>query len=379
MLREYIANLAIITSMVFIAGHIVRKDSFDKNITVLKGLYLGLIFGIFGTFSLLFTIEIGNGFIFDLRHLVIILTMMYGNVWSMIVTTSILILMRLLLVPITVKSLATLSIFFSIMIFCAFIYKQKWTMARKYTISNVMALGSIYLVYMIFLDPSLFQIALWKGIPLSLLGAIIVYYLYKVVEKDAKLYRKFKKESTKDFLTGVNNVRQFDLFLNRMSEKSLEDDTPLSLLFIDIDFFKKVNDSYGHPIGDLVLKKFAEVLSDLVSEKDFISRNGGEEFAVLLPECDHQQAIFFAERIRKQIEETPFIIHDNKSISTTVSIGVATLCETTRDIEELIIQADSALYSAKQVGRNRVCSIQRCKSCKFRRGEEPNCSYPLDS
>jgi diguanylate cyclase len=164
-----------------------------------------------------------------------------------------------------------------------------------------------------------------------------------------------------------------------MSEKSLEDDTPLSLLFIDIDFFKKVNDSYGHPIGDLVLKKFAVVLSDLVSEKDFISRNGGEEFAVLLPECDHQQAIFFAERIRKQIEETPFIIHDNKSISTTVSIGVATLCETTKDIEELIIQADSALYSAKQVGRNRVCSIQRCKSCKFRRGEEPNCSYPLDS
>lgn len=78
--------------------------------------------------------------------------------------------------------------------------------------------------------------------------------MYKVVEKDAKLYRKFKKETTKDFLTGVNNVRQFDLFLNRMSEKSLEDDTPLSLLFIDIDFFKKVNDSYGHPIGDLVLK-----------------------------------------------------------------------------------------------------------------------------
>jgi diguanylate cyclase len=132
-------------------------------------------------------------------------------------------------------------------------------------------------------------------------------------------------------------------------------DQPLSLLFIDVDFFKKVNDVYGHLNGDKVLKEISEILIKLSRENDVVTRKGGEEFTVLLSDCSLLEAKQVAERIRSEIENHSFISLNKEIIKITVSIGVSAFPETTKNPEILTEQADIALYKAKRDGRNRVC------------------------
>jgi diguanylate cyclase (GGDEF)-like protein len=128
----------------------------------------------------------------------------------------------------------------------------------------------------------------------------------------------------------------------------------LSALMIDLDHFKRVNDTYGHPIGDQVLAALADCCLKDLRPSDLFGRYGGEEFLVLLPETDHTQALEVAERLRKKVEK---ILLDTPRgpVNITVSVGVATLAkETDLDLDRLIIQADDALYAAKAAGRNQV-------------------------
>jgi len=128
---------------------------------------------------------------------------------------------------------------------------------------------------------------------------------------------------------------------------------PLSLLFLDIDDFKKVNDTLGHPVGDLVLKALGNYLQAAVRQADLVCRYGGEEFVVLLAETEAQQAKISAERLRAGISHIPVDLPE-RQLYFTVSIGVAELGPG-MDGETLVKAADAALYQAKQTGKNRVC------------------------
>jgi diguanylate cyclase (GGDEF)-like protein len=123
---------------------------------------------------------------------------------------------------------------------------------------------------------------------------------------------------------------------------------------VDIDHFKKVNDNYGHIIGDLVLTKVAACCLENIRDVDILSRYGGEEFAIILPETNLQAASEAAERLRQNIAKLP-ILTSQAPIKVTVSLGVATVDAKTPDILSLLSQADDALYMAKSQGRNRVC------------------------
>jgi diguanylate cyclase len=125
-------------------------------------------------------------------------------------------------------------------------------------------------------------------------------------------------------------------------------------LYIDIDHFKKVNDSYGHASGDLVLKDIGKILKHATRGHDIVSRKGGEEFAALLVDCSLEQALNAAERIRRTVEAYDFKSKDQTSIRVTISIGISSISEKTRTMKDLIEHADSALYSAKNSGRNQV-------------------------
>ncbi|WP_278280578.1 GGDEF domain-containing protein [Tepidibacter formicigenes] len=166
----------------------------------------------------------------------------------------------------------------------------------------------------------------------------------------------FKEQSIKDFLTGLNNVREFDLVLNKLINKVKEDKEKLSILIIDIDYFKKVNDTHGHQNGNLVLQELGRILCRSCRTGDIISRIGGEEFSILLPNCSYYQALEVGERIRRDIQNHKFILLDNANINVTVSIGVATYPDTVGNLDELVMKADEALYKAKQTGRNKVCA-----------------------
>lgn len=161
------------------------------------------------------------------------------------------------------------------------------------------------------------------------------------------------KCASHDGLTGVYNRRTFDIILADEFDRASRYGRELSLLVMDIDHFKQVNDTYGHVAGDQILIEFAQEISKQLRGVDLLARYGGEEFVVILPETSMEMALLIAERIRKSIEEQQYQANDD-IIRITTSAGVCSYPDQANTAEELIHHADSALYEAKQTGRNRV-------------------------
>jgi diguanylate cyclase (GGDEF)-like protein len=160
-----------------------------------------------------------------------------------------------------------------------------------------------------------------------------------------RLYEKTKSLSLHDPLTGLANRRLMHNELKKSIARVKRYGSPLSALMLDIDHFKKYNDTYGHVAGDKVLVNIARLVLKKTRELDFVVRYGGEEFFILLPEAGLTDASKAAERIRKTVEE---------KVGVTISIGVSTYHESMQSDEELIVKADEAMYQAKRNGRNRV-------------------------
>ena len=161
-----------------------------------------------------------------------------------------------------------------------------------------------------------------------------------------------KKEASTDFLTQVANRASFDRAIADLVNDFYKRNYPFVLLMIDIDHFKKINDTYGHQAGDFVLRELARLLKSQLRARDIIARYGGEEFAILLPGVTFSQAIRVAERLRRTVEKHLFKYGD-REIPVTVSIGVAPMREGL-DETSLVEKADKALYLAKRSGRNQV-------------------------
>ncbi len=213
----------------------------------------------------------------------------------------------------------------------------------------------------------------------NILGAIVAYSnIEKFLQKDidyliqltrqsgltiqrANVYAEVLKYATMDALTGLNNRRQFELRLNQEVSNSKRNNMPLCCMMIDVDYFKKVNDTYGHAAGDCVLKDVSEVIKNEIREYDIACRYGGEEFFIILPQTKLTEATSVAQRLRKVIEETKMDIKEAglegiSHLKVTASIGV---CEYNNVMtpSEFAQKADKALYEAKTTGRNRVIVI----------------------
>lgn len=172
-----------------------------------------------------------------------------------------------------------------------------------------------------------------------------------------KMYRELKKRSTRDGLTGTLNRGAFEERLDAECRSADRHDRPLSLLMVDIDHFKRINDNYGHPTGDDVLRTLARLLDEATRPGDVVARYGGEEFVVILPESGETGAAAMAERLRDGVEAARF--DGLTGLAVTVSIGHATRRPHSLTPDDLIEAADEALYRAKEGGRNRVVSASR--------------------
>jgi diguanylate cyclase (GGDEF)-like protein len=164
-----------------------------------------------------------------------------------------------------------------------------------------------------------------------------------------------KKEAIYDTLTNLFNRRHFEERLSAETQKAFENESNLSMIMVDIDHFKKVNDTFGHDGGDKVLREIASLLKNSVRQHDTVARYGGEEFALLLPGAPLDPTNMVAERIRRSVENTPFNMGQTQ-IRVTISLGISNFpIHRMKSKEELVKMADLALYEAKNGGRNRVC------------------------
>lgn len=176
---------------------------------------------------------------------------------------------------------------------------------------------------------------------------------YDVIKKINFMYSQTKHMSITDPLTGLFNRRHFESNLDREYSRAKRYKNELSFAIIDIDFFKKINDTYGHSCGDYVLKEVAYIISNTFRISDMVFRYGGEEFVVILTETPLENSIIPLERLRKAVEASKFVFN-KQEIKVTVSIGASSINEEVTNAWEMFDLADKALYFAKENGRNQV-------------------------
>jgi len=196
-------------------------------------------------------------------------------------------------------------------------------------------------------------VALHDGDKIQIGSATILKFSYQD-SLDEALQKNLYESATRDGLTHIYNKKYFIDTLRKEFAYCLRHRVPLSLLMVDIDHFKRINDTYGHQAGDYALSRLSTRILDAVRAEDVFARYGGEEFVVLLREAPEDKAFILAERLRRLVETTDFT-YNGQQMKVTVSIGIATLQDADyTDTDAFIAAADKHLYRAKQAGRNRV-------------------------
>ncbi|HEF1903327.1 TPA: diguanylate cyclase [Bacillus cereus] len=349
MLRDLFVNTTIIISFIFVGGQLLRDKPLKEGFSFLQKCVIGIFTGILGVLLMHFGVHIED-IMLDLRYLAVILAIIVGGPVASSITVTIILITRLIFTEYSLASeLACYTILLS-GIGVIFIARIQTSITLKLVWLHVYCLSILIVpMYILFNDISVVVLYLISSITTGYITFVSTNYVLQSNE----LFQKMKQYATIDALTGLGNVRQFDLEMNRhISNKNMKNDS-LCLLLIDIDHFKYVNDTYGHPAGDEVLKQVGCILQETSQFPDLAFRKGGEEFALLIPNKGLAYGICMGEQIRTAVEGHPFQLLDGTKIKITVSIGVS---EYEESPEQFIQAADDALYYSKRNGRNKVSS-----------------------
>lgn len=362
MVNDLFINTLLLISFTFVGGHVSRELPEKLKSSIWGKIIMGTSGGGLGILMMIYSIQvIGTDTLLDLRSLSIMMISSVGGWVSTLVTGIVIALYRIGKYGINQSSIfALVHICLYILLFGLTNKKVKTPWKNWFTkLAIVVFILVTTFLYLLKDVENHYSIIL--NFSLVVIGAgLLEYYLIKYAKHSNELYEIYQTDSTKDFLTGLNNTRQFDKLLNMSFERVIENNERLSCLMIDIDHFKKVNDTYGHAVGDLVLKELAEILKKNCRAFDYVGRVGGEEFCILLLDCSAERSFEIGTRIRNGVKEHKFPIGQDKFINITVSVGTATYPETVENIEEILKKADVGLYKAKQTGRDKVCDHQQC-------------------
>ena len=186
--------------------------------------------------------------------------------------------------------------------------------------------------------------------------AYVVGQLALQTTNDVKDIAILQHESITDALTGLKNRRYFDQRICEEVALSKRYKLPLTLILLDVDYFKKINDTYGHTVGDEVLTNLSKLVLEVVRDSDIVARYGGEEIAIITPNTSKAEAELLAERLRGKVEKTTVAMvgATQEIVQVTVSLGICSLSPVITDKQALLEESDQALYLAKKYGRNRV-------------------------
>ncbi|WML34242.1 diguanylate cyclase [Clostridium sp. OS1-26] len=355
MINSLFVNASILISFLYLGSQLLKNKKINPKSDLKTKILVGILSGLSGCVLMFNGIDLSHNMIMDFRIIALILSSICCGPISSLITTLIIATFRISYFGINNASLVASFNLTILFIIFSIISKSKINFSRKYISMGVVNIfSSIIWTLILVKDTNVILSILDNYILSTIIVSIIIYFVLIHISKTNELYFRLKQESTKDFLTGLNNVREFDKLLNKFSAIAIEKNEDLSLLMIDIDFFKSVNDTFGHASGDMVLKQLSHILINSCRSFDIISRKGGEEFTVILLDCNYERAIELAEKIRKTVEDHYFIIDKNKIIKITISIGASSYPNRTNNLNDLLYEADNALYFAKRNGRNQV-------------------------
>lgn len=358
-------SINILISALLLSNIIYRKRDLKHDCVLLieSKISFGIYGGVVGCLLIYYNFFHTGDTTLDFGYIAQVLVCIYGGWISLITQGIIMFIFRSIVYGFSISATVLIII---IITSCIIIFRFNISKFKQWMYISIL-IGSIYVIFIIrdivvnYQSPNVLII--------YLISVLLVNYVAHVISKYIALtdilYERYKNEAYKDFLTGLNNARNYDLLFKKFSQEIVEKNERLSLIMIDIDFFKKVNDTYGHECGDLVLKELSSILIKTCRQCDVVSRIGGEEFIILLPYTTSSQAMEVGERVRTVVEDYNFMIDSKRTIEITVSIGIATYPDTIDDLINLKQYADKALYNSKQTGRNKVSVFDKKEFDRF--------------
>jgi diguanylate cyclase (GGDEF)-like protein len=230
------------------------------------------------------------------------------------------------------------------LVFCAFWYTRSY--GRQVLIANGLIIGGLFAMILNARTRRFLQEAQHSTMNLAL--------AQKRLELERALKEQAKAQARTDYLTGLSNRRHFFELAERELARCARFHKPFALLMIDIDHFKRINDTWGHSAGDVVLKEVARLIRETLRDADIFGRTGGEEFAAIIVESDGNRALDVAQRLCAKLAEARIVVQDKVTVQVTISIGLSEMANPAGSFRRLLDEADQVLYQAKQQGRNRV-------------------------
>ncbi|GEL77598.1 GGDEF domain-containing protein [Tenuibacillus multivorans] len=355
MIDDLIMNICLLITFIFFWHQLftTRRLTYESPLWVKFS--DGFLAGVLGIILMRYSIYVNDITILDLRHVPIALVAYYGGLIPSLVGAVIITIGRYI-IDVNFSSHVALFMMLFIAIGSGFISNyvkaipwKKWLILLIYG----QAMFSIAL-YIVTPDYSqVLNIAILHII-FTLVGGMLAFYFLRYVRRNSELFLKYREFSRKDPLTDLFNVRTFYYYYENFLKQAKENNQSMVLMLLDIDHFKKINDTYGHMSGDEVLKQLGDLFKHEAGRDAIISRNGGEEFSILYLDKSVKKAEKVAENIRKRVEHTIFKLPHGHSIQLTISIGMAFYDRAMTEDHILFHEADEALYRAKNAGRNNI-------------------------
>ncbi|GIP38351.1 GGDEF domain-containing protein [Paenibacillus sp. J31TS4] len=359
LLKDLLLNGSVLLAFLFVGNWLMtlpRLAALYRPRPRLTPLLVGLLGGALGMLLMSVTIHLPPNVLIDLRNLGVVLAALYGGLPASVLAASLIGATRVLLVgEWNGATAAALSSLLATAAGCGLLVRLPGWLLLRWTLLTgwSLAVSSTFLTYLLYGGPYLGSVL----VSYTIVFTVISYLAFQCLEymkRSHLLFERYKAEAGTDFLTGLANVRRFDALVPELLAASRLHGEPLSLIAVDIDHFKRVNDTYGHPAGDQILQILAGLLKNASRSYDIVTRNGGEEFSLLLPDCQQDKAGEIADRLRQTVERHAFRLADGQMLHITVSLGIAS-DDGLANAAELVRRADDALYEAKKTGRNRAC------------------------
>ncbi len=354
MFLSILFNFTFLISVVSLLQFALKDSSIKLEWSFSRKILAGLFIAGVGVFLMITSISFNSGIQFDMRYVAFMIAATYGGPLTSFVTAMVMFFTNFFFIEairspdVIIIANTLLFLYFNIIAYQKY-SRRKMYIAYSTGMIVLMSIGSSFLHLW---SPEYISF-LFVYLSTNILGGYIILNYIDYTFDSLQQYRHLRKTHDIDYLTQIHNVHGFEERLDKALKEAKSHHETLAMLMIDLDFFKKVNDFYGHDVGDIVLTELATILKDQTRPEDIVARKGGEEFAIILKQCNLENAEMISERIRKAVEDFIFV-KDQYPISLTISTGLSFYPNDAKEAKELIKTSDLALYLAKANGRNRV-------------------------